>query len=515
MNHRQPEVFISRKGLTPATESLYRQFQQERLIFDCEDPEALGLLRADAERIAAGMDDPECAPPMLWSGVPWPGDDRPLRSDYCLSISVGGSKTVALLLRIEGEEVVALGPGGEEVCGSKLEELAKSCSFATPTAKNTPDGYSMIAKIAEGVCDQLGDNRAALGRCANIVLSWAFASSIERTREDLLGGLAARTTLMTKKQGPFTEDLRGKDLCALFAQAFEEVLGHRWPVTVVNDGVMALHYLLGPRWRNKYARIGLFINGTGCNFALAEPYAVRPEGIVSAERESYEPRHLLAGEGPAAGERVVNYIVNYEIGSIDLVATRSRFDISQSYPIQTNALSGGNAFGQQFGGLGREFLGEEFFHRLLAGYRESGSGGELPGGPQISTLATVLPDEASSRLAEFFPGVEMDGEETDSLVFLCRAIVDRSALHAALLLSAVSFRTGFGFGQEESGLGDLLGMEGSIWSIEGYPRQVLGYWEGICGERKLNVELAHEPGFNASLQGPAFLAAIHAQAEPS
>ena len=514
MNHRQPEVFLSKKGLTPATESLYQQFQQERLLFDFEDPEALGLLRADAERIAAGMDDPGCAPPMLWSGVPWPRDDSPLRSDYCLSISVGGSRTVALLLRIEGTEVVALGPGGEEVRGSKLEDLAISCSFATPTTRDTPDGYSMIAKIARGVCEQLGDNQGALEGCASIVLSWAFASSIERTRDDLLGGLAARTTLMTKKQAAFTEDLRGKDLCVLFAQAFEEVLGRRWPVTVVNDGVMALHYLLGPRWRNKYAQIGLFINGTGCNFALAEPYAVRPEGIVSAEGECYEPRHLLGGEGPAAGERVVNYIVNYEIGSIDLVATRSRFDISKSYPIQTNALSGGNAFGQQFEGLGREFLGEEFFHRLLGGYRESGCGGELPGGPQISTLATVLPDEASSRLAEFFPGVEMDAEETDSLIFLCRAIVDRSALHAALLLSAVSFRTGFGFGQEESGLGDLLGMEGSIWSIEGYPQQVLGYWKSICGERKLNIEMTHEPGFNASLQGPAFLAAIHAQAEP-
>ena len=115
MNHHQPEVFLSKQGLTPATESLYQQFQQERLLFDFEDPGALGLLRADAERIAAGMDDPSCAPPMLWSGVPWPRDDRPLRSDYCLSISVGGSKTVALLLRIDGPEVVALGPGGEEV----------------------------------------------------------------------------------------------------------------------------------------------------------------------------------------------------------------------------------------------------------------------------------------------------------------------------------------------------------------------------------------------------------------
>ncbi len=513
MIHRHPEVFLSRSRLSPAGKSLYEQFQQERLLFDFGDREARDLLREDAGRIAAGMDDPACAPPMLWSGVPWPQDDRPLRSDYCLSISVGGSKTVALLLRIEGDEVVALGPGGEEVSGGELEKLARSCSFATPTAKDTPDGYAMIARIAAGVCEQLGENREVLGGCANIVLSWAFASSIERTREDLLGGLAARTTLMTKKQGPFTRQLQGKDLCALFSQAFEDALGRRWPVTVVNDGVMALHYLLGPRWRGRYAQTGLFINGTGCNFALAEPYAVRAEGIVSAEGERYEPRHLLAGEGPGPGERVVNYFVNYEIGSIDLLATRSRFDITPDYPIQTNALSGGNAFGQQFEGLGREFLGEDHFHRLLEAYRQSDCIGEIPGGPQISALATAPAAEAALRFAELFPGVELDEQEADRLVFLCRAIVDRSALHAALLLSAVSFRTGFGFGEEEDGQGDLLGMEGSIWSIEGYPQQVLGYWQGICGERKLNVELAHEPGFNASLQGPAFLAAIHAQAE--
>lgn len=513
MNQHHAEVFLSKRGLSPATESLYRQFQQERLIFDLEDPDALGALRADAGRIAAGMDDCSCAPPMLWSGVPWPHGDRPLRSDYCLSISVGGSRTVALLLRIEGGEVLALGPGGEEVQGSELENLARACSFATPTAKDTSDGFSMIEKIAGGVCEQLGDKREALEGCANIVLSWAFASAIERTREELLGGLAARTTLMTKDQGAFTEDLRGKDLCALFSRAFEKVLGWRRPVTVVNDGVMALHYLLGPRWRGKYSQTGLFINGTGCNFAMAEPYAVRPGGIVSAEGECYEPRHLLGGQELAAGEREVNYFVNYEIGSIDLVATRSRFDISQSYPIQTNALSGGNAFGQQFEGLGMEYLGEEFFQRLLGGYRDSG-GGNLPGGPQISALATVRPEEAPFRLAEVFPGVGMDAEETARLIFICRAIVDRSALHSALLLSAVSFRAGFGFGQEETGLSDLLGMEGSVWSIEGYPQQVLGYWSSICGERKLNVEMAHEPGFNASLQGPAVFAAIHAQAEP-
>ena len=514
MNHHHAEIFLSKDGLSAAEEGLYRQLERERLIFDLEDSDALGALQADAERIAAEMDDPSREPPMLWSGVPWPSGDRPLRSDYCLSISVGGSRTVALLLRMKGAEVVALGPGGEEVHGSELANLAESCAFATPTGKDTPDGFSMIDKVVRGVCDQLGDSRETLERCANIVLSWAFASAVERTREDLLGGLTARTTLMTKAQAPFTEDLRGKDLCALFCRAFEKILGWSRPVTVVNDGVMALHYLLGPRWRNKYSQTGLFINGTGCNFALAEPYAVRPEGIISAEEERYEPRHLTGGRQPAAGERKVNYFINYEIGSIDLVATRSRFDISESYPIQTNALSGGNAFRQQFEGLGREYLGANFFQRLLGGFRASGGIDDLPGGPQISALATASREAAPSRIAEIFSGAEMDAGETARLLFLCRAIVDRSALHAALLLAAVSLRVGFGFGQEEAGLRDLLGMEGSIWSIRGYPQQVLSYWGRFCGGKKLNVEMVHEPGFNASLQGPAVFAAIHSRATP-
>jgi hypothetical protein len=107
--------------------------------------------------------------------------------------------------------------------------------------------------------------------------------------------------------------------------------------------------------------------------------------------------------------------------------------------------------------------------------------------------------------------VKFAAEDAERLLFICRAIVDRSALHAALLLSAVSFRVGFGFGSEEEGLQDLLGIEGSIWSIEGYPERVLSYWGALCGERELNVKMACEPGFNASLHGPAFFAAIHAR----
>lgn len=512
MNNDSGGKFIFQQGEASLVTGLLQELRRERVLFDLEDPVALESLRADARRMAASMDDPSEEPPMLWSGVPWPRGEKPLRSDYCLSISVGGSKMVSLLLRVEEGEAVGLGPGGEELRGEDLERFARANTRATPTASDTEDGFAMIEKIVQGVCEQFEDNLPALKGCANILLSWGFASASERTHENLLGGLTARTTLMTKKQGAFTAELKGRDLCGLFADSFERILGWSRPVTVANDGIMALHYFLAPRRRNRYSQIGLFINGTGCNFALAEPYAVRPEGIVSARGERYEPLHLKPGAEPDAGQACFNYFINYEIGSIRLEATKSRFDLMESYPIQTNALSGGNAFRQQFEGLGREYLGEELFDRLLASYcAQSGAG--CPEGPQVSALATVEPGStaASEVLEELFPGVEMKDEEVERLLFICRGIVDRSALHAALLLAAVSFRVGFGFGEPGEGQKDLLGMEGSIWSIEGYPEQVLYYWGCLCGERELNVEMASAPGFNASLRGPAFFAAIHAR----
>ena len=512
MNNDDSGKFISAQGVSPRVAGLCGELQEERVLFDLADPVVLEALRADAMRIAALMDDPAEEPPMLWSGVPWPRGEGPLRSDYCLSISVGGSKMVSLLLRVESGEVVGLGPAGEELRGEDLERFAKANTRATPNSGDTADGFAMIEKIVQAVCDQFKDNLQALAGCANILLSWGFAGASERTDESLLGGLTARTTLMTKEQGAFTAELKGRDLCGLFASAFEKFLGWSRPVTVANDGIMALHYFLAPRRRRNYSQVGLFINGTGCNFALAEPYAVRPEGIVSAEGERYEPVHLKGNDEPGAGQTRTNYFINYEIGSIALEATKSRFDIMESYPIQTNALSGGNAFRQQFQGLGREYLGDDLFGRLLASY--SGCGGEeCPEGPQVSALASLAPGSSavSAALQELFPGVEMTANEMERLLFICRVIVGRSALHAALLLAAVSFRVGFGFGDPESGRKDLLGIEGSIWSIEGYPEQVLSYWSLLCGERKLNVELASAPGFNASLRGPAFFAAIHAR----
>ena len=217
MNKDDSGKFISAQGASPRVAGLCGELQEERVLFDLADPVVLDTLRADAMRMAAAMDDPAEEPPMLWSGVPWPRGEAPLRSDYCLSISVGGSKMVALLLRVEGGEAVGLGPAGEELRGADLESFAKANTRATPNSGDTADGVSMIEKIVEAVCDQFKDHLPALAGCANILLSWGFAGASERTDESLLGGLTVRTTLMTKGQGAFTAELKGRDLCGLVA----------------------------------------------------------------------------------------------------------------------------------------------------------------------------------------------------------------------------------------------------------------------------------------------------------
>ena len=139
MNKDDSGKFISAQGASPRVAGLCGELQEERVLFDLADPVVLDTLRADAMRMAASMDDPAEEPPMLWSGVPWPRGEDPLRSDYCLSISVGGSKMVALLLRVEGGEAVSAPP-------------ARSCEVRTlrvlqrptPAPRQTPAIRPMV-----------------------------------------------------------------------------------------------------------------------------------------------------------------------------------------------------------------------------------------------------------------------------------------------------------------------------------------------------------------------------------
>ena len=93
-------------------------------------------------------------------------------------------------------------------------------------------------------------------------------------------------------------------------------------------------------------------------------------------------------------------------------------------------------------------------------------------------------------------------------------VVPASALHAALVLSAITSRIGFGLGgtrpgHEEVLLPDLLALEGSVWRTPGYQDLVRRAWGAIAGDRPLRVDFAHERSYDASLPGPLYLAVLH------
>jgi hypothetical protein len=296
---------------------------------------------------------------------------------------------------------------------------------------------------------------------------------------------------MTKAQAPFTADLRGQDLGALFSEGLEQHLGRRHLVTVANDTVMALHAFLDDARRERFNQVGLLINGTGSNFAIAEPYALRREGVVSGPGEHYEPERLRDDATVRAGASRERFFVNYESGSIAMGATRTRYDLSEDYPVEMNALSGGNAFAQQLRQLVPEHLGAKIWREMLDRH------GREPDAAAVSALATGV--ETPEGL---FPGIRLDASQALALATVCRAISARSALHAALILAAVSRRLGFGYG--DGTRPDLLALEGSVWRTAGYPELVRLCWQHLV-DRPLRVELDHAPDFNASLRGPAWL----------
>jgi hexokinase len=119
----------------------------------------------------------------------------------------------------------------------------------------------------------------------------------------------------------------------------------------------------------------------------------------------------------------------------------------------------------------------------------------------------MVTDLAQGAGREILRGLEGAEAQAAQLQVLARAIIARSALHAAMVLAAVTHRTGFGKGA--GGFPDLLGMEGSVWKTLGYQELVKSSWQDLVGGDRLMVDLAAEPSYNASLSGPLYLAAIH------
>lgn len=488
---------------------LLRALRREGVIHDPAVPRDLARLRGDCRRIAACMDDDGETPPMLWSGIPYPTFFRPPTCDYFLVVSVGGTKTEFALLRLKDGELRGLDlASGQEIADA--DEIIRSKNetrLETPRySSEVPTGHDMIRVIIGHLARYLAPQvEGALSQCRGMLLSWGFAHRNIRTTPRLAGGLGGIVTKMTKDQAPFNSDLRGKNVGELFRTEMEREIGWSCPVAVANDTIMALYYFLGPSWR-RFHRAGLFINGTGTNFALAEPYAVRPEGYISREGEEYQPARVTGERPIRAGEVGREFFVNYETGSIELGATRTRFDLATDYQIERNALAGGNAFSQAFREITRALLTESLYGRLRRAWEEAGGDSRAgPGAPEVGRLSAG--GGSPVEVGEVFGGVRVGEDEARDLRDVARAIVNRSAVHAALVLNSVTLRNGFGRGGSD-GSPDLLGMEGSLWKIPGYARLVEGWWRALQVGDGLEVELHAEPSYNASLPGPLYLAAM-------
>ncbi len=487
--------------------ALYQRLSEERLIWDTSSAGDLEVLRRDVARIAADMDDPRRPPPMFWSGIPWPEPGPQPSCDYQLVVSVGGTKTEFAFLRLSRGKVFGLDPQtGQEVSDpAEIDRIKDAMQMATPKCcAEVPDGEALVAAMVRHFASRFGHRKDALECCEAVFMSWGFPHRVIRTGPRLAGGLTARVTSMTKDQAGFSGDLAGKDIDALFDRELRAQLGWSRPIAVANDTVMALHYFLDPSRRSGHARVGLFINGTGTNFSAAEPYGIRPEGFISRPGEDYSPERVSSRRALARGETSGLFFVNYESGSIELNATRTRFDTDPEYPLERNVLAGGNAFSKTLKDLTEEFLSRAVYERIRENWIVSGNREEaLPGAPVVSDLAR------GDGAKEVLKGLDSCIPLAAQLQVVARAIIARSALHAALVLTAVTSRTGFGKGA--GGLPDLLGMEGSVWKIPGYRELVKASWQALLGTERLAVDFAAEPSYNASLSGPLYLAAIHAR----
>jgi hypothetical protein len=502
----------------PRTVEVVRSLLDENVLFDLRRPAHLRLLRDDIARIARDMDDPERPPPMFWSGVPWPRRPMEASSDWNLVVSVGGTNTNFLLVRLADGEVLGLDRAGREVRGEALRAARRELAMPTPAFPATPTGRAMVSAIIARVANYVRPFPEIFRSVRHVLLSWGFPHRVIRTDEYLLGGISAITTRMTKDQAAF-DDLVDRDIGLLFRDELERAVGWQAPVTVANDGVMALHFFLSNENRERYNQIGLFINGTGSNFCLAEPYLLRPSGVASAEGEAYEPLRLVGERrhelGAACacdrdfddGSRVRRYFINYEIGSIELGPTRSRFDTMDDYPIESNVLSGGNAFEQQFRAFARHAFGDARFDQFLGAAREGVLATEVLEGAQISAIAAA---RGRGDVDQLLPGFVRDASDAELVPLVARAVIERSALHAAMILAAVTLRTRFGFG-DELGRPDLLAVEGSVWRAPGYTDSVRECWNRLVVD-PLRVEFGWETIYGASARGPVFVTVLQYEA---
>ncbi|MFQ6040040.1 MAG: hypothetical protein ACE5PV_04220 [Candidatus Poribacteria bacterium] len=551
---------------------------EDGFILDLDKIDTLSKLRRERNKIKEAMDVKQVGDfnnqrMMLWSGIPFP--ERQVSAANLnsqgrhLVVSVGGTNTYFMVMELKDGEIIAF-ENGNPRRGDEIEALQKSNRMLTPRSEGAEDSgrEKMIHPIVEAIYPHLTHTAH---QCQSIILNWGYSQIVKRDGAGFFD--ISTTTRMEKGQEGFS-DLMGARVEDVFRDAIaeqieselrklagfdglnvfqmgahllsqgeinasakdneiknrrelrkrhlESLLKDIFPkekpkITVANDTIMALHYFLTGENLQTYDQIGLFVNGTGANFAIAENYLVDENGIP--DRINRRPLEINR-------QNAKRFFVNYEVGVLELGGTKTIYDTEQTDQMERNALSGAS-FGKSFKEIVCRNLSTDVYKAIVSArdgkkiqvgenvpYRELAPEPEAIDIAQLSNYGFTSLEQKKMLLGE----VELEPVVLKELIFIADAIIERSALHAALVLSAITRRTGYGLKEPDErkrfGLnttkGDALCLEGSVWKIAGYREKTREFWQKLVG-KELNVDFLHEPDYNASLYGPIYMAAAHAE----
>jgi len=515
---------------------------------------------------------------MLWSGIPFPEKQIPainLNSHgRHLVVSVGGTNTYFMVMELKDGEIIAFEKGKPHQ-EEKIEILQKKNRMATPHSESAQDTgkEKMINPIVAAIYPHLTHTAH---QCKSIILNWAYSQTV---KQDGAGFFDISTTTRIEKGQEGFSDLMGAKVEDVFRDAIAEkieselktleefdestvfqmgihllgkgevdtsakdsdiknrkecrkkhlenllddILSKKKPkITVANDTIMALHYFLTGENLQTYDQIGLFVNGTGANFTIAENYLVDDDGRMVYKHGSLNEINQRPLE--ANRQNAQKFFINYEAGVLELRETKTIYDTEQTDQMERNALSGAS-FGKSFKEIVCRNLSIAVYEMIVssregkkipmgenAPYRELTPEPEAIDIAQLSSCGLTSLEQRKILLGK----VNFEPVIIEKLIVIADAIIERSALHAALVLSAITERTGYGLKEpcerKKFGLdvtkGDALCLEGSIWKIEGYQEKVRKFWQKLVG-LELNIDFLHEPDYNASLYGPIYMAAVH------
>jgi hypothetical protein len=527
---------------------------------------------------------------MLWSGIPFPERQIPANAlnsqGRHLVVSVGGTNTYFMVMELKDGEIIAF-ENGKPHRNYEIEVLQKKNRMPTPQSEGPQDlgKEKMITPIVEAIYPYLTHTAH---QCKSIILNWGYSQIIEQNGSGFFD--ISTTTRMEKGQEGFSDlmgakvekvlkdaivdkieselkelkefgetnifqmgihllskgeidtsaedndiknrqEFRRKQLQNLLANLLSK---GKPKITVANDTIMALHYFLTGENLQTYDQIGLFINGTGANFTIAENYLVDSEGTRIAEQNVNEkivykngiPVRINVSPLEENKRDAKKFFVNYEAGIVELRETKTIYDTEQTDQMERNALSG-ISFGKSFKEIVCQNLSTDIYETIVSAregkkiqmgenepYRELAPEPEAIDIAQLSSYGFTSLEQRKMLLGKvnFAPII------LEKLIFIADAIVDRSILHAAIILAAITERTGYGlkesYERKKFGLnvnkGDALCLEGSVWKIEGYREKMFEFWQKLVG-KELNVDFLHEPDYNASLYGPIYMAAVHAE----